>query len=275
MSSIIISSDSYEIGCGIAKETANALHYTCIDREEIFPMISAKSGVDRDKLQKALDGPPPLFGRSAKMWRQLLAYIQEATLGQLLNDNVACHGLAAHLYVMGISHILKVRIITSEVERLKILTSQRGISMDKAKKILKRQEKQHREWCLQAFQLDETDPSRYDMVISLSQISPEEAVKTITGAVGYQKFSPMTYSIKCLHDLELESRVRVGLIMQYPDAVVSARDGTVVVKAKALKRERRKKAVAIKELVGGIHGVDYVEVHFVNDIIRQAAESFR
>jgi hypothetical protein len=147
--------------------------------------------------------------------------------------------------------------------------------MDKAKKIFKRLEKQRNQWCLQAFQLDETDPSRYDMIINLSQINPEEAVKTIISAVEYQKFRPMTYSIKYLQDLELESRVRVRLISDYPEAAITARDGTVVVKVKALKRGRQKKAAAIKELVGDIQGVDYVEIHFINDIVRQAAESFR
>jgi cytidylate kinase len=275
MSSIIIASDSYEIGARIAKETAEILAYTYIDPDEVLTAISTKMKVDLDKLKKSLMGPPPIRGRSVRIWRQQLAHVQEATLGRFLNNGVVCHGLFAHLYVLGVSHILRGRIITSDTERIQTLASQRGVSIDKAKKIFKRLEKQRNQWCLQAFQLDETDPSRYDMIINLSQISPEEAVKTITSAVGYQKFKPMTYSMKYLQDLELESRVRVRLIANYPEATITARDGTVIVKVKALKRERQKKAAAIKELVGSIQGVDYVETHFINDIVRQAAESFR
>jgi cytidylate kinase len=275
MSSIIIASDSYEIGVGIAKEASETLAYTYIDPDEVLGAISTKMKVDLDTLKQSLTGPPPAYGRSVRIWRQQLAHIQEAILGRFLDDSVVCHGLFAHLFVLGVSHILRVRIITSDTERIQTLASQKGVSIEKAKKVFKRLEKQRSQWCLQAFQWDENDPSRYDMIINLSQISPEEAVKTITNAVGYQKFKPMTYSMKYLQDLELESRVRVHLIANYPEAISTARDGTVIVKVKALKRGRGKKAAAIKELVGSIQGVDYVEIHFINDIVRQAAESFR
>ncbi|MBN1847060.1 MAG: cytidylate kinase family protein [Deltaproteobacteria bacterium] len=275
MSSIIIASDSPETGRRIADETAKFLGYTYMDPEDVLSAVATKRNLDKDKLKKVLDTLPSSFGRTSRVWRQWLAFIQEATLGRLMEDQMVCHGLAAHLYVMGVSHILKVRIITSEMERLQILASQRDISADKAKKIMKRMEKQRHQWCLQAFQMDETDPSRYDLVISLNQITAKEAVKTIAGVIKYKKFKPMTYSIKCLEDLELESRVRASIIKDHPEASVTARDKTITVKVKTLKRERKKKTAAIKELVGGIDGVDYVEVHFINDIVRQAAESFR
>ena len=97
----------------------------------------------------------------------------------------------------------------------------------------------------------------------------------ITETVSYRRFHPMTYSIKCLQDLELASRVRAALMERFPDVRVRARSGTLVVETTALKREKRKRAQAIKEITGKIPGVEYVEVHVINDIFRQAAESFR
>jgi hypothetical protein len=47
------------------------------------------------------------------------------------------------------------------------------------------------------------------------------------------------------------------------------------VETTALKREKQKRTKAIKKLTENIPGVDYVEVHVINDIFRQAAESFR
>jgi hypothetical protein len=49
----------------------------------------------------------------------------------------------------------------------------------------------------------------------------------------------------------------------------------VVVTSKALKREKRKKAAAIKEIAGQVEGVEFVEVHLINYVIREAAESYR
>ena len=84
----------------------------------------------------------------------------------------------------------------------------------------------------------------------------------------------MTYSIKCMEDLELASRVRAALLERFPDVRVRANGGTLVVETTALKREKRKRAKAIKEIAGSIPRVEYVEVHVINDIFRQAAESF-
>jgi hypothetical protein len=56
---------------------------------------------------------------------------------------------------------------------------------------------------------------------------------------------------------------------------VQADGSTVVVETAALSREKEKIAETIRRLARNIPGVDHVEVHLSNDIIRQAAESFR
>ncbi len=271
---IIISSDSYKTGREIGEKTAKATGYDYVDREILGP-VAEKFNVQEENLIKALDEAPSFLGLSSKVRNKCLACIQEATLGQLLKDNVVCHGLAAHLYVLGVSHALKVRVLPEPEELASQLSSEAGGLPEKIKKLLKRQGAQRKRWTLEAFHLDETDPSNYDMVISLSQIDPDEAVKTIANMTAYRKFQPMTYSIKCLRNKELASRVRMALIERFPDVRVQADGSTIIVEAKAIKREKQKKTEAIKELAGGVEGVGYVEVHVANDIFRQAAESSR
>jgi len=271
---IIISSDSYGTGREIGEKTGQAMGYDYVDREILSP-VCARYGLQEEKLVRALDETPSFLGLSSKLRNRYLAYIQEATLGHLLDDNVVCHGLAAHLYVLGVSHALKVRVLADSGALARELSLEAGASPERVKKVLKRHEEQRRRWSRDAFNLDETDPSNYDMVISLSQIDPDEAVKTIVDTAGYRKFKPMTYSIKCLRDKELAGRVRVLLMERFPDVKVTADGKTVVVETKAVKREKRKRTEAIKDLVSGIEGVGYVEVHVATDIFRQAAESAR
>jgi len=271
---IIISSDSYKTGRDIAERVAKATGYDYVDREILEP-AAAKANLQAEKLVKALEETSSFLGLSSKVKTRCLAYIQEATLGQLLEDDVVCHGLGAHLFVLGVSHALKVRVLTEPEELILQLSLDGGGTSEKSKKQIKRLEAQQRKWSLEAFDLDETDPANYDMVISLSQIDPDEAVKTIAELSGYRKFQPMTYSIKCLKDKELASRVRVALMERFPDVRVLANGSTIVVETKAIKREKQKRTEAIKTLAGGIVGVDYVEVHVANDIFRQAAESSR
>lgn len=274
MSIIIISSDAHETGCEIAQNVAEAIGYGYVGRQ-ILSAVAEKYNIPESKLVRALDEAPSFLGLSPKLRKQYMVYIQEATLDRLLEDNVVCYGLAAHLYVLGVSHALKVLILSDPKQIAGRMMSQGKIESKRLKKIVSQQKKARRRWSLESFNLDETDPSNYDLVISLSQIDPSEAVKTIRDTVGYRKFQPMTYSIKCLRDKDLAVRVKVALLEKFPDANVRADGSTVVVETKGLKREKRKKTEAIKELAEAIEGVGYVEVHLINDIFRQAAESSR
>jgi len=188
---------------------------------------------------------------------------------------VVCHGLGAHLYVLGVSHVFKVRILADPQELHGQLAFEKGVTPERALKLLKRRESRRRRWSLRAYGQDETDPSLYDMVISLSRNDPDEAVRTIAETITHGRFKTMFYSAKCMKDKELASKVRAALLEQFPDVRVRADGFTVVVETKGLRREKRKREEAIKTLAAKIQGVNHVEVHVVNDIFRQAAESFR
>jgi cytidylate kinase len=274
MSMIFISSDDPEDGREIAESVARGLGYACLGRD-ILPAVAGRYRIPEADLMRALDQNPSFLGLSSKRRDRYLAYVQEAVLDQLEKDNIVCHGLAAHLYVRGVSHALKVRLL-SDVERCtRTLASREGIPESKAKRKLDGQMKARRQWSLSAFRLDETDASYYDMVISLGQTAPERAVREIAETVAYRRFRPMSYSLQCVHDLALACRVRAALLERFPDVKVTARTGTLVIETTALKREKAARARHIKELAGTVPGVEYVEVHVHNDIFRQAAESFR
>ena len=274
MSVVIISSDREDQAREIAERTAEILGYSILNREALNA-VAAKYDIRVEKLHQALDELPSFMGMSSKMRAQFLAYIEEAALAGLSAGNVVCHGLAAHLYVLGVSHVLKVRILADPEKQVGQIISRDGVSREKAVRHLKQRESLRKRWSRGVYGRDETDAALYDMVISLSQIDIHEAVGTIAETARYPRFRPMTYSIKCMKDKELATKVRGLLMAHYPDVRVRADGTTVVVETNALKREKRKRAEKIKELAGRIPGVDYVEVHVINDLLRQAAESFR
>ena len=227
------------------------------------------------KLIDAIDKNPYSFRMSTKTRKRYLACIQEAVLAELLKDNIVCQGLAAHLYVRGVSHVLKVRIVTDPEIRVHQLSSQSGISAKRAEKQIARQTKLRQQWSRSEFGCDETDPAKYDLMINISQIEPDEAVKIIGETVQSRKFQPMTYSRGVLHDLELASRVRVLLMERFPSCRVRANGSNLVIETKGLKYEKKRREAAIREIAESVQDVDYVEVHFSIDFFRQAAESLR
>ncbi len=253
MSIIIIASDTAEIEHSIAQKVAAAMDYQLLDRR-ILEDTAKKYQIDPGKLADAMKTTPSLFkSLSSGQWRYLLACVEAHVLDRLLADKIVCCGLSAHLYVTGVSHALNVRILSGDDSQ--------------SEKERENRLQQRKKWSMAAYNEDETELSRYDLVINLDQIDPAEAVKTITGAAGYRKFQVMTYSMKCLSDLALAARVNVALLKTMTDISVQARDGSVIVSTKAGNRQKRKKVETIKELAGKVEGVRYVEVHVKKNLL--------
>ncbi|MBN2418797.1 MAG: cytidylate kinase family protein [Deltaproteobacteria bacterium] len=275
MSIIIISSDSQDIEKTTAGLIAGSLGYGRIERENILPKVAKKYNVSVDELVKVLEKRPSVFRSSVRQWNLLLSYIQEGTVEELREDNLVCYGLAAHLYVLGISHVLRVRILTKEDEKVNQVMSNMGINKQAAGKILDKEKKIRARWSSELFGIDETDSSRYDLSINLNNIDLEEAIKLINETISYRRFAAMTYSIRCMEDLAIVSRARAILIKRFPDVRVQASGGRLIISLLSLKREKEKKTRIIKEMTNNIKGVDYVEVHVFKDYFGHAAESFR
>lgn len=275
MSFIIISSDMAEAELEIAEKTAKALGYNSLGPDKL-PEIAAKYDVSPDKLTETLENTPsPWRLGQSKKWLQLLACIEAEVLERLKADKIVCWGLAAHLYVRAVSHALKVRILTDGEQQAQRVAENHDIPVKKAKKWVESEKRKREQWSMAAFDQNEMDPSMYDLIINLGQIDPDEAVNTITNAVAYRKFQPMTYSVKSLAENALAAKVKAKLLASMTDVQVEARDGRVIVTSKALKREKQKKAATIKEIAGSVEGVEFVEVHLINYVIREAAEGFR
>lgn len=272
MSSIIISADSSPAGQAIAKKTAEALGYGYLG-PEFLAQLAGQYNVSEEKLAKALDENTSCWGMPPKKRNLYLAYIQAAALERFLEDNLVCAGLAAHLYVRDIPHVLMIRILSDPKILANQIAAEKSIAPKKARKILESRQKRRRRWSERNFGLNEFDPSLYDMAISLSQIETEKAVEVLKDMIGYRKFQPMTYSVNCLKDKALAGKVRAALWPRFPRTQVESRDGTVVLKPKILKRNKLEQTEALKELTYKIAGVQYVEVHPNMNFVRKSADS--
>ena len=271
---IALSSDSYQLGEQIAQEAAERLGYQCLGRE-LLAEVAKDNGVNEDDLAKVLEEAPRFMGMRARRRRELLTHIQAACLERLQNDNIVCHGLAAHLYVIEVSHAMRVRVLNNPTKVLKDLAKEKNLSQEKARKLLDLMIQERRRWSMESFGEDETDPAMYDMVLSLYTLEPGQVVDIICEAAGYPKFQAMTYSRKCMADAVLASQVRQKLMHKFPNVRLRVSNGIVVAQVLALKRDQRKKQEAVRELAGQVPGVSYVEVHVINDEIAQAALSGR
>jgi len=260
MSVLIFASENQELENDIAKQTAAKLGYKTLN-QEFLAEIALNHSLELSKLEEAMGSIPSIFrGMQSKTWHYYLSFVETDVLDRLLEDNIVCWGLAAHLYVLVVSHVLKVRLIGGHDSSVK-------------SEVVK--ERQREKWSLAAYKRKEADPGLYDLVINLDQIKPSEAVTTISATVDYPRFKPMTYSRNNLTDRALGAKVKNLLLNSLSDIHVHAQNGTVVVTTTSLKREKTKKIAAIKEIAGNIEDIGYLEVHWNKDSLKEAAQSSR
>ncbi len=257
MSVVIISGESYCRREEIARESAQALGYTCISRD-VLAEASRRYGVSQEKLEEALQNSSTFLDRFSNARTRNLAYFQAALMGALSRDNVVYYGEAAHMFLSGISHVLTVRLMADLEERVASRMEKEGLPEKKARELLLKETEQQKQWSASVFGTDGMEPERFDLVINVTQIGPKRAANIIVETAQDVKFQPITYSLKAMQDQELASRVRAALIDAYPDLAVSARDGEISISTKALKK--KEKGDLIRDQVQGMEGVRYVEL---------------
>lgn len=260
MSVLIFASENQELENTIAQQAAARLGYTTLNREFLADIAKSHS-LEPSRLEDAMAITPSILKRMpSKLWHYYLSIIEMEVLNRLLDDNIVCWGLGAHLYVLVVSHVLKVRLIGGDGAQGESTAGK---------------DRQRDKWSLAAYNRQESDPGLYDLVINLDQIQPEEAVETASSTVEYPRFKAMTYSRKNLQDRALAARVKNVLLASLTDIHVHAQNGTVVVTTTSLKREKAKKVAAIKELVSHVEGISYLEVHWNKDLVNEAALTYR
>ena len=257
MSVVIISGESYCKREEIAKEAAEALGYLCL-RREVLAEASRRYSVPEEKLDEALKDPSPFMYRFSNTRTRNLAYFQAALTAALNEDNVVYHGEAGHMFVSEVSHVLSVRLMADLEERVASKMEKEGMPDTKARELLLKESEQRKKWFLSVFGLNGMESGQFDLVINVTQIGPERATNIILETARDVKFQPITYSVKAMQDQELASRVRAALIEPYPDVTVTARNGDISIKTKALKKKG--KSAFIRDQVQGMEGVTYVEL---------------
>ncbi len=274
MSIILVSAWPYAQGREIAQGVAKRLGY-CALGPELLERVARESKASPGRLAIALGREAPLLGISPKERPRLLAHLEAAVLAGLGPDKAVCWGLGAHLYLNGVSHVLKARLLKPWDQRVAAKAQQEGLSRSAAEKGLRRQDEACARLAEEAYRKRETDPDIFDLTINLAQIGQDQAIRLIADTAGHKRFQPMTFSRQLLADKALAAAVRAALVDSLPEAQVNARAGLVKVRVQAVRRDQEKKLALARQLAAAQQGVAALEVEIIPDYFQAAAESMR
>lgn len=185
----------------LAAMVAQALGYRCVGRATLA-QNAKRYGVSQAKIGEILD-------READWWPTLLKHLRQqgialraALCEHAADGRVVYHGRLGHDLLPGISHVLRVLIITP---------NDLPISQERTRRRLVSG------W---------RDPSRYDLVLNMSQMQLRSATRLIVASASLDEYQPTRESKQIFGDLSLAARVQARLM-----AARELEGATVAVKA--------------------------------------------
>jgi cytidylate kinase len=257
---VTISRGSYFYGKSIAEKLAQKINYTCVSRDEIIENLD-EFHLPEIKLVRELKDAYSVLDRFPHGKKRFIAAIRSAILNRFLAGNVVYHGLVGHHFVSNISHILKVRIISGIESRVAGEMARENISEEKARYILKKDDEERRKWAMFLYGVDLADPDAYNLVIRIDQLSKDDAVDIIAGAVALSSFQETIESRAALADLALTSTV-IRKLFDFPHADVVSRDGRVKILLKAPQEQQALIHERMGRILSSIGEIKEYEIRF-------------
>ncbi|KJR40194.1 cytidylate kinase [Candidatus Magnetoovum chiemensis] len=252
----------------MAESVSKTLNYELIG-ENILEQTSASYNVPAQKLKEAIESAPSLFGMSSATRKKYVSYINAAIMDILVKDNFVYYGPIAHFLIHGVSHVLKVFLISTLEDRIKVQMERENVSENEARKNIVKKDKERSIASSAVFDIDHKDSSLFDMTIKIEHIETEEIVNFILNTIKNKKFQPMTYSIKLMENLALAARAKTVLLDIDEDINVRGDDGVLYVHTRAVEKHKEKVIKEIKERTQNLAGVSAVEVEVTKDTIGQ------
>ena len=257
---ITISRGSYSMGKAVAEKVAETLGYRLISRDLLLK-ASDKFHVPQQTLNRALHDAPGLTDRYRHTKQIYIAYIRATLLEMLAEDNVVYHGLAGHLLLKELHHVLKVRIIAELEGRVMRKAKEEGITLPNARSIILGDDVQRKKWTHKIYGVDPTDSTLYDMVIRIDRLSVDNAAEFICAAAKTPAFQSTDHSLREARDMGLACMVKAALVEKFPDVGITCEYGNVLVYSTEKEAHNTKFKNILASLKQDIPGIHNLEVH--------------
>ena len=260
MTIVTISRGSYSMGKTVAEKVAARLGFACISREVLIE-ASDKFNIPEIKLVNAIIDTPSFLHRLNHAQESYIAYIQSALTRHLCKDNVVYHGLAGHVFLKDVSHVLKVCIVSNFDTRVANLMDREKVTEREAAAWITKVDKERRKWTKHLYGVDPWNPLLYDLVLKIDKFDIEDAVENIFQSASLPRFKATETSRLDLEDLALACEIKATLIDRYPGLKVSCVRGNVILYMNTNEYSANKLQGSADGLLAQLKGINNIEVH--------------
>jgi len=248
MAVITVSRGTFSGGLNLAESIAERLGYRCLARIELAE-AAGRYGVSEEKLSEAISGSPGVLERLSSQRMHYLACLRAALVREVKNDNVVYHGLAGHFLLSGVPQILKVKVISNLEFRINAAMERSHLTREDAVQFIKTVDEKRARWTKFLYHVDWNDPSLYDLIINLEQISLSSACEIVCHTAGLDEFKTTPEREKIIEDLTLSTEVR---------AIIAANAAGKSISDAGIEIEADNGVVTIGGTVGSLQDADKI-----------------
>jgi cytidylate kinase len=260
MTVVTISRGSYSMGKEVAERLALRLGFECLSRDVLLE-ASEKFNIPEIKLVKAFIDTPSILNSVTHGQQNYIAYIQCALTRHVCKDDIVYHGLAGHVLLKNVPHVLKVCITADFKHRVETLMEREHVSEREAKSWINKVDKERRKWTKTLYGVDPWEPGLYDLLINIGKFEVDDAVDLIFQSARIPTFQTTDESRHKMMDLALACEVRAKLVSDFPDVKVTSTYGNVLLYTHSGDHHLKKLHRRAKKLRTEMDSINDIEVH--------------
>jgi len=262
MGVITISRGSFSRGKYVAEKLAEILGYECVSRE-ILLKASKDFDIPEVHLLSALQDAPSIFERFKYGKKKYIAFIREAFLEHILNDNVVYHGFAGQFLAKDIPGILKIRITANIDFRIKRVIANENMTEEEAGKLLDKVDEERRKWSMYLYGIDTKSPELYDIVLNIECLNVDGTVERLVDIAKLPCFQTTVETQLKIKDEHVAAKAYSVLVDKYPEANVKCKAGKIMVSIESSSSVEDVLSKKIEELLINIDGVKEVRTFVI------------
>jgi osmotically-inducible protein OsmY len=259
MAIITISRGTFSGGNALAAQLANRLGYPSLGREEAIQEATKEYGISMEKLTSAVKNPPSIWQQAIGPRIAYLKCLTASILEHAKDGNLVYHGYAGHMLLVGISRLLRVRVIADKEFRIQAAMKQMNFKRIEAIDYIEKVDKERSRWTYFLYGLEWQDPALYDLVLNLERMTIEDACEVIACRINLADFKATPESQKTFDDSLLSSRVWASLARNERTRIasiqVTADSGTVILKGSLGSQKTLDNILQIAKQVKGVKSV--------------------
>ena len=197
-------------GVELAEQLAKKLGYACLSREELIE-TATNEGIQVGRLEMAMI-KPRIFSEQLAIEREYyLAFTTGYLCDRALEGGLVYHGRTGHLLLPGVDHVLRVRVVADEEQRIWRVIKELGLDRARARKYLREVDEDSRCWARSLYGIGWEDAAHYDFILNLQHMSLENAASALTAVAQLPDFQMTPASRKTMLELRLAAKARIAL----------------------------------------------------------------